>query len=273
MPYCSGTPQATHQSGDAGLINGIVCEMVQERPQLHNRAAFEEAIAHLHVSERAADALRSTPYVVLTGLAGGGRNTAIKDLQKYGYKFVVSDTTRPPKRRDGVLEQDGVSYNFRSEETMLADIQQGEFIEAEIIHEQQVSGTSIRAIEHAAATGLIPINEIEFGGVNNTVKAKPDTIVIALLPPSYEEWLRRLQAREDMQPDELLDRLRTAKSVIDNIEKNPQFNIVINDDLESCVSAIRRIVEENEYSDQDNVRGHDIASELQKHINDALSTH
>jgi guanylate kinase len=171
------------------------------------------------------------------------------------------------------MEIDGLSYNFRKEEDMLYEIQNGEFIEAEIIHDQQVSGTSIRAIEVAGSTGLIPINEIEFGGVNNTVKAKPDTIVIALLPPSYDEWLRRLQAREEMHPEEFISRLQTGQSVIRNLEQNPDFKIVINDDLSNCVGAIRRIVEEGIYTEQDHDRGFKIAREILRRIDLELSTH
>ncbi len=215
------------------------------RPQLHDKAAFEQALENYAVSGHARSVLASTPFVVLSGLAGGGRNTAIRLLaERYNYVFVISDTTRPPKFRDGRMEQDGVDYYFRDEADMLHDIQQGEFVEAEIIHAQQVSGTSIREIQRVAATGKIPIHDFEFGGANAVADAKPDAVVIGLLPPSYEEWVRRLNGREAMEHQEFVNRLVTAQKVLENMLSKPYFTYVINEDIDECIESIRRIVEQ-----------------------------
>src|SRR5688572_9266176 len=132
-------------------------------PLLKNRLAFEESLAAYHVSERGRRALANTPFVALGGIAGGGRNTIIRELvRKYNFVFVVSDTTRPPKLRDGRMEENGADYYFRTEEDVLHDIQAGEYIEAELIHNQQVSGISIREVERTAATGKIPIADVEY---------------------------------------------------------------------------------------------------------------
>lgn len=61
--------------------------------------------------------MAATPFAALSGVAGGGRNTVINYLvDHYNFGFIVSDTTRPPKFRDGKMEQDGVQYYFRKEE-------------------------------------------------------------------------------------------------------------------------------------------------------------
>jgi guanylate kinase len=241
-------------------------------PTLRNKKAFEEALKEYKVSAHGKSVLAHTPFVAVSGLAGGGRNTIFRILtEKYNYIFIVSDTTRPPKFRDGRMEQNGVDYFFRKEEDMLRDIQNGEFIEAEIIHNQQVSGTSIREVERAMATGKIPIHDFEYGGANAVARAKPDAAIIGLLPPNYDEWIRRLTGREELHEQEFLNRLVTAKNVLENMLARPYFKFVINDTLDKCVESVRRIVEADDYTDEMRERGERVAKELLESVNEALT--
>lgn len=245
--------------------------MQDNRPILRNRQAFEEVLAKYHVSDRAREALAKTALVILGGVAGGGRNTVINYLvDHYNFDFIVSDTTRPPKLRDGKMEVHGVNYFFRSEEEMLDELRSGEFVEAELIHDQQVSGTSIREIERIAAEGKIPIGENEFGGIDAIARAKPDTTVIGLLPPNYEEWIRRLSAREEMDEREFINRLRTAEKILTNMLSKPYFQYVINNTVEQAAEDIRYIVEhpgenrESEYAQS-------VASDILAQVREVLA--
>lgn len=247
--------------------------MENVRPILKNKQAFIDALANYHASDHAREVLASTPFVALMGLAGGGRNTIIRILvERYNYIFVVSDTTRPPKFRDGRMEQDGIDYNFRSEEDLLRDVQNGEFVEAELIHDQQVSGTSIREVERVKATGKIPIHDFEYGGAESVINAKPDASIIGLLPPNYDEWIRRLNGREIIHEEEFMNRLRTAKVVLEHLLSRPYTKIVINDDLETCVEDIRQIVEFGQYSPETKVKRQQIAESILLRVNEALAS-
>lgn len=244
------------------------------KPFLKDIQAFRDALQHYHVSPHAQAVLDQSRLVVMSGLAGGGRNTIINRLvEQYDYFFLVSDTTRPPKMRDGRMEQNGIHYYFRQEDDMLRDIQNGEFIEAEIIHNQQVSGTSIREIERANQSGKIAIHDFEFGGANNVAAAKPDAHIIGLLPPSYDEWIRRFRDREVIHDDEFINRMHTAEKVLQNMLEKPYFKIVINDDIERCIKDIRRVVERGEYSNVMHESGRQIAQEILIHVEKALATH
>src|SRR5690606_21781404 len=109
--------------------------------------------------------LAETQLMILVGPTSTGRNTLINELLKTGhYYFLVSDTTRPPRQNNGVWEQNGREYYFRTEDDMLKDIQAGLFVEAEIIHNQQVSGTSIREIKKARDQGKIALADVEILG-------------------------------------------------------------------------------------------------------------
>ena len=106
---------------------------------------FTDILANYQVSPRAIKSLKSVKLVLLIAPSAGGRNTLINRLMTTGrYNFIVSDTTRAPRVNNGLPEQSGREYWFRSEEEILSDLKNGEFLEAEIIHSQQVSGISIR---------------------------------------------------------------------------------------------------------------------------------
>ena len=121
---------------------------------LQLRQEFETVLKNYQPSDQALKLLQKTPLVILLGVSGSGKNTIINHLVGFGrYHFIVSDTTRQPKLRDGNMEVDGVQYFFRSEADMLADLENGAFLEAEIIHKHQVSGTSIRELKRAVASG------------------------------------------------------------------------------------------------------------------------
>ena len=150
----------------------------------------------------------------------------------------MSDTTRPPRINDGIPEQNGREYWFRSEQEILADLQNGEFLEAELIHDQQVSGISIRELERAVADGKTPINEVEIGGLQTIFKAKPDTIAIILLPPSFEEWQRRLNGRGKISDQELKNRLNTAVRVFEAAIADPKLLLLVNDTTKGSADEI-----------------------------------
>jgi guanylate kinase len=246
--------------------------MEETRPNITDIEAFRKALKNYQVSEHAKQVLAKTPFVALSGLAGGGRNSVIRRLvEKYNYVFAVSDTTRSPKLRDGRMEQEGVDYYFREETGMLRDIQNGEFIEAEIIHNQQVSGTSIREVERVIVTGSIPIHDFEYGGAEAVSKMKPDAVVIGLLPPSYDEWIRRFRGRETIHEQEFVNRLTTAKTVLEHVLEHSYFKIVINDEIDQCADDIREIVEFNIYTPEVEQKRRKIAEDILRHVNDALT--
>jgi guanylate kinase len=212
-------------------------------PHLVKRTEFEEVLRDYQMSDRAKGVLAKTKLVLLNGPSGTGRNTLIDALVGLGtYHFIVSDTTRPPRVNNGIPEQNGHEYWFRSEQEILEDLKQGEFLEAEIIHDQQVSGISIRELEEATAEGQTPINEVEIGGLQTVLRAKPDTIAIILLPPSFEEWQRRLLGRGTMANSELRNRLETAVRILGYATHADGVTLIINQDIQHTIEQVDALV-------------------------------
>lgn len=210
---------------------------------LHKKQEFIEVLDGYQPSDEAKELLKDIPLVVMLGVTGSGRNTIINHLvNTEKYHFIISDTTRPPKLRDGKMEQDGVNYHFRKEDELLDDLRNGMFLEAELIHDQQVSGISIRELKNAADSGKIPINEIDLGGTVSIRNAKPDAVFIFVIPPSFKEWLHRLRGREVMSEEELRNRLRTAVKVLDEGMAREDFVFIINDSSHQSADEIDEYV-------------------------------
>jgi guanylate kinase len=242
-------------------------------PHLAHRDAFEAALAQYHVSARAQKILDRTKLVLLTGPSSSGRNTIIDFmLGTKQYHFIISDTTRPPRVNDGVPEQNGREYWFRTEEDMLADIKNGEFLEAELIHGQQVSGISIRELEAALNEGKTAINEVDLGGIQTVVSAKPDTVAIFILPPNFEEWQRRMAGRGKMSPLEYKRRMETAARIFREAQESSYATIVVNDTVTQAAGEIDRIVGEGQINAAEQQQRRALAASLAKQTEALLQT-
>jgi len=211
-------------------------------PKLTRREEFEAALKDYKVSDEGRKILAKTPFMVMVAPTSTGRNTLINELVKTGkYHFIVSDTTRPPRENNGILERDGVEYFFRAEDDMLADIKAGMFLEAEVIHKQQVSGISIREIKKAQELDKIAITDVEILGGIAVANIKPDAWVIYLVPPSFDEWLNRINGRTPLGKDELRNRLEGAIKGFRLALDNDCFTFIVNVEKEDTVKIIEEI--------------------------------
>jgi guanylate kinase len=233
---------------------------------------FKEALARYHISDRANDALSDLKLVVLVAASASGRNTIIRHLvDQGGYHYIISDTTRAPRINDGVVEQNGEEYWFRTEQEVLLDLKKGEYLEAELIHNQQVSGISIRELEQAKAEGKIAIADTDLQGINTIRKAKPDTVTIMVLPPSFDEWQRRITRRGRMSTQEYVRRLHTAHRIFEDGINKDFYKFVISENVEQSISIINSIVQGSSNPHQD--RAEDLIRTLQEQLEQKLESY
>lgn len=215
------------------------------KPTLVHKTQFQEILKDYEPSSDYASTLNAVGVTLLVGPSSAGRNRIIKELLKTGkYHQIISDTTRPPRSNDGVMEQDGREYWFRNEEDFLDDLHHGKFLEAAIIHEQQVSGVSIRELEKAFADGKIAINDIEVAGARYAKERLNNAKLIFILPPDFTTWMDRLAGRGVMSEEEKRARLQTAINEINRMEREiNDYHVVVNDDLDAALAAVRSISE------------------------------
>lgn len=224
---------------------------------------FKKVLADYHVSDSAKATLQTTNLALLVGPTSAGRNTIISELMKSEhYHQIISDTTRKPRSNNGVMEQNGVEYWFRSEEDMLADLQDGAFLEAAIIHNQQVSGISIRELQAAASEGKVAINEIEVVGADNIQAAKPDTMFFFVLPPSFDEWMVRMRGRGELPADEVRRRLQSAVKEIGIALERDYYWFVVNDTFVQTAARVDAAVSAKANDPASQEHGRQVAQQL-----------
>jgi guanylate kinase len=210
--------------------------------ELRHLAEFKQLLASYKPSPESIHALSQTRLVLLVAPTSSGRNTIIREVMRTGdYYFIVSDTTRQPRVNDGVLEQSGVEYWFRDETEVLNDIRAGKYLEAAVIHEQQVSGISIRELQTATDQEKIAITDAEIDGVDHAISYKPDTLAIFVLPPNFEEWQRRLKHRGEMSPVEYRRRMESAAKEYAAALEHDYYMFVVNDSVEAAATQINEL--------------------------------
>ncbi len=224
---------------------------------------FQALLSDYQLSKQALQTLSQTRLVLLVAPTSTGRNRLIRELLKTDdYYYIVSDTTRQPRSNDGVMELTGVEYWFRDEAEVLNDIREGKYLEAAVIHQQQVSGISIRELQLATDKGKIAITDAEIAGIDNAIRLKPDTLGIFVLPPSFDEWQRRLHHRGDMHDEEYKRRMESAVAELSAALKHTYYRFVINDDIDSAVQQINAIAKLDTYTAEQHSTGRNLAEQL-----------
>jgi guanylate kinase len=242
--------------------------------ELQRLEEFQQILDDYRVSEAGQALLSEVRLVLLAAPTSSGRNTIINELSKNNeYHYIVSDTTRQPRINDGKAEENGQQYWFRKEDEVLDDLRAGRFLEAAIIHNQQVSGISLRELELARQENKIAITDIEVVGVQNIVAAKPDTTVVFVVPPSFEEWQRRILLRGAMEPAEFIRRLTSSLHEFQHALDKPYYHYVVNDNLQHAVAQIHDVASNPSEAKKQDEANRRLVEKLCTATADFLKTH
>lgn len=172
--------------------------------------------------------------IVVAGPTAVGKGTVVSRIRDKHPEvlFSVSATTRQP--RPG--EVDGVHYFFVSEDEFDRLVRDGEMLEWAVVHGVHRYGTPKRPIIDALKTGASIILEIDIQGARQVKRAMPESVLVFLLPPSWEELVRRLTSRGTESADEQARRLATARVEFD---AQSEFDVtVVNDDVDEAADAV-----------------------------------
>lgn len=190
--------------------------------------------------ERLGDWLRSRAVnasgklIVVAGPTAVGKGTVVSRIRTLHpeVRFSVSATTRSP--RPG--EVDGVHYFFVSDSEFDALVDNNQMLEWAVVHGHHRYGTPRQPIVEALSAGESIILEIDIQGARQVKAAMPEAVLVFLLPPTWDELVRRLTTRGTETPDEQARRLDTAK-----IEFDAQFEFdetIVNDDVDTAAEAV-----------------------------------
>ena len=147
--------------------------------------------------------------IVLAGPTAVGKGTVSAHIRE-NYPDVmlsVSATTRTPRAG----EIDGVHYYFVSDEEFNRKIADDELLEWAVVHNSYRYGTPRPPIDDALAAGKRVMLEIDLQGARQVRAVMPEALLVFLLPPTWEELVRRLIGRGTEKPEEQQRRLDTAR--------------------------------------------------------------
>jgi guanylate kinase len=174
--------------------------------------------------------------VVLAGPTAVGKGAVSGYIREHYPNVVlsISATTRPPR----VGEVDGKHYYFVSDAQFDDMVERGEFLEYATVHNAYRYGTPRPPIDAALASGRSVLLEIDLQGARAVRVAMPEALLVFLLPPTWDELVRRLVGRGTEDPVEQARRLATARV---ELRAQDEFDVkVVNQEVGQ---AAREVVE------------------------------
>lgn len=185
--------------------------------------------------------LSSAPplLVVLSGPSGVGKDAVLKMMKRKGYPlhYSVTLTTRP--RRAGEVE--GVDYYFTSVERFREMIAAGELLEWAQVYGNYY-GVPKPQIRQAMAQGKDVLLKVDVQGAATVRGLAPESVLIFLLPPSFEELEQRLVQRHTDPAIDLKLRLATAREEMKSLELFDYAVVNRSQALEEAVEKVQSII-------------------------------
>lgn len=174
---------------------------------------------------------------VIAAPSGAGKTSLVKALlaREPNLRVCVSHTTRPQRPN----EVDGRDYHFVDVGRFRAMIAEEGFLEHAQVFDN-FYGTSRMALDHAFGQGFDVVLEIDWQGAQQVRRKVPGCITIFILPPSRRELEERLRNRRT-DSDMVIAR-RLADAVGDMSHCREFDHVVVNDDFETAVADLRRIL-------------------------------
>ncbi len=175
--------------------------------------------------------------IVVSAPSGAGKTSIVKQILKQYPEIVfsVSATTRPKR----AVENDGVEYYFITENEFIEKIENDEFVEWEKFYDYYY-GTFKKTIDNCINEKKTILLELDVKGSLALKTIYPEAHLIYIMPPSYEELIKRLKGRQTENSEDFKKRVERAKM---ELSLKDQFDYIIeNKDLEIAIKETSDLI-------------------------------
>ncbi len=171
---------------------------------------------------------------VISGPTAVGKGTVCARLrdERPDVWVSVSATTRAP--RPG--EVDGIHYRFVDDAEFDQLVETGQMLEWAVVHQKARYGTPRGPVADAVREGRHVILEIDLQGARQVARTWPDATLVFLMPPSWDEMVRRLVGRGTETAEERERRLETAKAELVAVDEFD--HVVVNATVGQAVAEL-----------------------------------
>jgi guanylate kinase len=180
--------------------------------------------------------MRRRLIFIISAPTGVGKTTLCKAIEGRieGVRRVITHTTREKRKEE--REAEGADYYFVSKQEFQKRIKEEMFVEWAEVH-GNLYGTSKKALHDVLEDGYDAVLSIDVQGARNIKEEFPYVVLIFLLPPSLEEWMRRLKGIYKK------DNVLRLKNALIELEKLFFFDyFVVNDSIEQAIDGLKCIV-------------------------------
>ncbi len=205
-------------------------------------------------------AFQTSNFAVIAGPAGAGKDTLRNALLKnYAdtYVPILSTTSRPP--RTG--EVDGETYHFREIEQIEEGIINQEFFQIALVHNQQVSCLHVDEV-NKLATGQCGLSILVTDTEEEVREIKPDLKTLFLVPPTIEEFQRRMQEGRELRDDEINRRTTAAKQEMQAALNNPHYYCLVSETVPAVTTLAHQFLQTDMRNQTEDERARQIMKEL-----------
>lgn len=204
---------------------------------------FKKTIDNYELHESVIGKFKSSNFAVIAGPAGAGKDTlrnSLIDKAPDKYQPVLSTTTRPMRKG----EKDGDTYHFVEIESMRRMLENQEFFQAALVHNQQVSCLHVDEI-NKLGSGQYGLSILVVQTEKQLKQMHPNMKTIFLTPPGYETMTERLRADRVLGEDEIKRRLKSAIAEIEYALESPDYYCIVSDTVDDVTKAADNFLENN----------------------------
>ena len=181
--------------------------------------------------------LQKGVVLVFSGPSGSGKSTMLSKLKEKNenLSFSISATTRLP--RSGEVE--GMHYFFKTTDAFEESIKNDDLLEW-VTYCDHYYGTPRDFVLEQINQGKDIIIEVEVEGALKIKKNYPESVLVFVVPPSYEELIHRISKRGSESQKNLSKRMEIA---LKELKKAEEYDyIIVNDELNNAIRSLDSIL-------------------------------